>query len=87
MRVSIDISMYPLEEEYREPILTFIGRLQQNPRLSVKSNTMSTQVFGSYDAVMSEMTDEIRTVLEANPQTVFVLKLIGVDRSGTAIDG
>ena len=85
MDVSIDISMYPLEEEYCPSIIEFIDRLDANPNLKVERNSMSTQVFGEYKTVMAEMTDEMLIALEKLPTTVFVLKLIGTDRSTARI--
>ncbi len=31
MRISVDISLYPLTEQYVEPILAFIKQLENNP--------------------------------------------------------
>lgn len=46
MRISLDISLYPLTEGYVEPILKFIDQLETNDKLIVKRNSLSTQVFG-----------------------------------------
>ncbi len=81
MRISIDISLYPLTEGYVEPILAFIDQLETNPKLVVKRNSLSTQVFGEYQDVMVMMTSEIEAVFEQLPHSVFVLKLIGTDRA------
>jgi uncharacterized protein YqgV (UPF0045/DUF77 family) len=81
MRISIDISLYPLNENYVEPILTFIAKLETNPNLIVKRNSLSTQVFGEYRDVMDCLDDEIEAVFDAIPESVFVLKLIGTDRA------
>jgi len=85
MIVSIDISMYPLEEEYCQPILDFIDRIEQNPKLKIERNSMSTQVFGEYRTVMAEVSEEMLVALEKLPTTVFVLKIIGTDRSKARI--
>lgn len=81
MFVSIDISMYPLDENYTASITEFINRLDANPKLKIERNRMSTQVFGDYHAVMAEVSQEMLSALEQLPTTVFVLKLIGADRS------
>ena len=52
MRISVDISLYPLTEDYVEPILAFIAQLESNSKLIVKRNSLSTQVFGEYRDVM-----------------------------------
>jgi len=80
MRISIDISLYPLTEGYVEPILEFINKLETNDKLVVKRNSLSTQVFGEYRDVMDCMDSEIEAVFEALPHSVFVLKMIGTDR-------
>ena len=46
MRISVEISMYPLKDEYIPGIQAFIDRLNKYPELKVITNTMSTQVFG-----------------------------------------
>ena len=81
MRISVDISLYPLNENYVDPILTFIAKLETNPKLIVKRNSLSTQVFGEYRDVMDCLDDEIETVFAAIPESVFVLKLVGMDRA------
>ncbi|WP_044410809.1 hypothetical protein [Thiomicrospira microaerophila] len=81
MKVSLDISMYPLDQHFVEPILAFIARLEQQPGLVIKRNSLSTQVFGDLQHIMQLMTDEITEVFNQNPNTVFVLKLVGQDRS------
>ena len=52
MKLSVEISMYPLKDEFIPAIQNFIDRLNTHPALQVLTNTMSTQVFGDYDAVM-----------------------------------
>ncbi|MDG6774106.1 YkoF family thiamine/hydroxymethylpyrimidine-binding protein [Thiomicrorhabdus sp. ZW0627] len=86
MKISVDISMYPLQEDYCQPILDFIARLEQNPDLTIARNSLSTQVFGDFDSVMKEMNQDMKEVLEKIPHSVFVLKIVGVDRSAAVID-
>ncbi len=81
MRISIDISLYPLNENYVEPILTFITKLENNSKLVVKRNSLSTQIFGEYRDVMDCLDCEIEAVFNVLPESVFVLKMIGTDRA------
>ncbi len=81
MRISVDISLYPLTEQYVELILAFIDQLENNPALIVKRNSLSTQVFGEYADVMAAMTSEIEAVFATMPHSAFVLKLVGTDRA------
>lgn len=86
MKVSIDISMYPLNEQYCQPITDFIDKLETYPKVSVQRNSMSTHIYGDYQEVMNTLNIEILQVLEQIPETVFVIKLIGTDREKAVID-
>jgi uncharacterized protein YqgV (UPF0045/DUF77 family) len=78
MNTSIDISYYPLHDEFIPPIKDFIHRLNQYKELTVKTNGMSTQVFGEYRQVMEAITNEIEKSFEL-PHSVFILKVINAD--------
>ncbi len=80
MRISVDISLYPLTEDYVEPILAFINQLEANDKLVVKRNSLSTQVFGEYRDVMDCIDAEMENVFAALPHSVFAMKFIGTDR-------
>jgi len=79
MNISVEISMYPLRSAYETPILKFIEQLHQHPNLKIMTNTMSTQIFGKYEAVMGALTPEIRTAFMAEPTTIMVMKIINAD--------
>lgn len=78
MNTSVEISYYPLNVEYIPPIKDFIERMNKYDELRVRTNGMSTQVFGSYTDVMKALTIEIERSFEL-PHSVFVLKLINAD--------
>ena len=78
MTTSVDISYYPLKEEFIPPIKSFIDRLHGYEGLAVKTNGMSTQVFGEYFEVMKAITHEIHKSFEL-PHSVFILKIINAD--------
>lgn len=80
MRISVDISLYPLTEQFVEPILGFIHKLEQNPKLMISRNNLSTQIFGEYRDVMDAMDTEMEAIFRQLPHSVFVLKIIGNDR-------
>lgn len=79
MQLSIEISKYPLANEYIPPIKGFIDELNAQPGLTVLTNTMSTQVFGEYDAVMQALQHCIRWSFERYGKVVFVVKFIHGD--------
>ena len=55
MQLSVEISKYPLADDYITPIKGFIEQLNQYPDIQVITNTMSTQLFGDYDSVMQAL--------------------------------
>lgn len=78
MNISVDISYYPLNEEFIPPIKDFIGQLNRYENLIVQTNGMSTQVFGDFDEVLNSIKTEIKKSFEI-PHSVFVLKIINAD--------
>jgi hypothetical protein len=78
MKISIDISYYPLQPEFVTPILDFINRLKQYENIEAVKNGISTQVFGEDFDVMNAITTEIYNSFEV-PHSVFVLKIINAD--------
>lgn len=86
MKTSVEISMYPLREQYCQPIIDFIDKLETHPEVSIQRNSMSTHIYGDYQAVMGTLNTEMLIVLEQIPETVFVIKLIGTDREKAVID-
>jgi uncharacterized protein YqgV (UPF0045/DUF77 family) len=81
MEIGVEISLYPLQDQYVPDIKEFIGRLQSQPGLRVVTNSMSTQVFGPYDAVMDVLRRELRASFEQlgkkAGKAVFVMKVLG----------
>jgi uncharacterized protein YqgV (UPF0045/DUF77 family) len=78
MNISVDISYYPLTEEYIPPIKDFISRLNGYDSIIAKTNGMSTQVFGTYEEVMEILVREIKQSFEL-PHSVFVMKIVNAD--------
>ncbi len=78
MKTSVDISYYPLNEEFIPPIREFIDRINTYEGIVAQTNGMSTQVFGEYDLVMKALTAEIKKSFD-NPHSVFVMKVINAD--------
>jgi len=76
--ISVEISYYPLNEAYKPPINDFISRMKSYENLNVRTNTMSTQVFGEYQEVMGALTNEIQKSFDL-PHSIFVVKIINAD--------
>lgn len=80
MQATAEISLYPLNEGYKEEIIDFILRLKQYPNLKVVVNGMSTQLFGEYDELMQVLAAEGKKVFESG-KAVLIIKLTGTDQS------
>ncbi len=78
MNTSVDVSYYPLKDEFIPPIKAFIDRLNTYDDIVVRTNGMSTQVFGPYRRVMNAITHEIEQSFEL-PHSVFILKIVNAD--------
>ncbi len=76
MKAAIEISMYPLNEEYEPPILDFIGRLNKYSGIRVQTNSMSTQISGEYDVIMDILQQEMKTSFERGKTVAMVMKVI-----------
>lgn len=76
MKIAVEISLYPLNQQYEAPILDFIRRLNQQAGLKVHTNNMSTQIEGEYDLVMEVLQKELKESMEKDGVTISVLKIL-----------
>lgn len=75
MRITVDISMYPLTESYIEPIKKFLEAINSNPDIEVMTNKVSTQLRGEHSVIMPLITDEMVRVFDSI-RASFVIKII-----------
>ena len=76
MKVAVDISLYPLDENFIPPIKSVIERLGQHEGVEIEYNRMSTQLRGEFDVVVPALTAEIRTTFVDVPKAVFAIKIL-----------
>ena len=76
MKVAVDISLYPLTENFIPPIQDVIERLNGYDGIQVSTNPMSTQIRGEYEDVMAALQTEIRETFEAVPKAVFAIRIL-----------
>lgn len=79
MKVSVDISLYPLDKNYEKPIVAFIEKLKESP-FTVLENPLSTQVYGEYDEVMDLIKNAMKETFITEEMAVFAMKFIKGDR-------
>lgn len=81
MKVSVEISLYPLDNNYIPPIQSFIDKLKTYSEIMVIENTMSTQVYGEYSQVLKIVNTEMQNTHRNTPKAAFVLKVLNGDLS------
>ncbi len=74
MTISVEISLYPLKEEYGALVNNFLEELQQNKALQIETSAMSTLILGDFEAVMPAISAASKKVFETE-KAVFVLKI------------
>jgi uncharacterized protein YqgV (UPF0045/DUF77 family) len=74
MKISAELSLYPLDNDYRQIVLDFIESLKKNSSLEVITNGMSTQIFGDIDEVMSTITRATKELYEQK-KAILVMKI------------
>ena len=77
MMLTVEISMYPLQADYRPLISEFIERLNHDyPGFRINTTITATTVVGEYDAVMQMLRDMLRWSNATHGRAVFVTKFI-----------
>ena len=79
MIITVELSLYPLADEFVDQIRDFILRLRRQPDVEVITNQMSTQVRGDFDAVTTALTQCMRVSMQSSRTLVFVAKFLNAD--------
>ncbi len=76
MQLKVEMSFYPLKEDYIPSIKSYIESLHQYSEISIETNTMSTQICGDYDKVMQLVTETMKPAFQQQQKAVFVCKFL-----------
>lgn len=76
MLVTVEISMYPLNANFRELVEGFIEKLESYQSLRVNPGSTSTVIIGEYLTVMETITELLSWSHSEHGQSVFVTKFI-----------
>lgn len=76
MQVSVELTMYPLQEEFIPKILAFIEKLNQEDDLKIQTFPTATIICGDYDKVMDCIKETIRWSTETQGKAVFLTKIL-----------
>jgi len=85
MKISVELTLTPLQDNYEPAIIDFIKKLRASG-LTVLENPLSTQVYGDYDIVMEILNKEMKTALESVERGLLYIKIVKSDRSEYAAD-
>jgi|TARA_B100000767_G_C19743955_1_gene527566 uncharacterized protein YqgV (UPF0045/DUF77 family) len=79
MKISVELTLTPLHDDYEPSIIHFIQQLRAST-LKVIENPLSTQVYGDYDEVMKILTIEIKEAFELIERGLLHMKIVKSDR-------
>lgn len=74
MKISLEVSYYPLLDHYSDAVKEFIRLLANHKNITLESGTMSSTVYGAYEDVMDLLNESLKPLMEQYP-SVFVLKI------------
>tara|TARA_X000000950_G_C13696980_1_gene570529 strand:- start:230 stop:490 length:261 start_codon:yes stop_codon:yes gene_type:complete len=80
MKLSIELTLTPLRQDYIPTIKSFILSLRSLDFI-VKENPLSTQIYGDFDSVMQELIPLIRNTFQNEEAIILHLKMVKGDRS------
>jgi uncharacterized protein YqgV (UPF0045/DUF77 family) len=76
VQITVELSLYPFNENYKSLIKDFIAELNKRDGLVVKTSPTSTLIHGEYNLVMDTLKELIAWSHEKHGREVFVAKFI-----------
>ena len=80
MKISIDLTLSPLQDDYEKHVIAFIKTLRAS-KFTVLENPLSTQIYGDYDELMPFLNAQIKKSFDNQDVCVLTMKLVKTDRS------
>ena len=79
MRITAEISLYPMQERFVPRIMTFIHAIRNARGLDVSVNQMSTQISGELADVTRALHQALELSFSAGGSQVLVAKFLNAD--------
>ena len=76
LKLTAEMSLYPLREDYIPVIKSFIETAAKKQDITLVSNAMSTQACGDWDSVMQLVNDCLKASHERFGKQVLICKFI-----------
>ena len=80
MRVSIELTLTPLSDDFESSIKNFIKKIRALD-FKVIENPLSTQIFGEYDTLMPSIQKTVKETFEEESFVMLNMKIVKGDRS------
>ena len=80
MQISVELTLLPLQEDFKNIIKGFIVKLRES-KFTVLENPLSTQVYGEYGEVMPFLTNTIEDTFKKSEHILVNMKIVKSDRS------
>ncbi len=80
MKISIELTLTPLKNDFIPTIKSFILQLRSLGFI-IKENPLSTQVYGDFDSIMQGLLPLIRKTFKEENSVMLHLKIVKGDRS------
>lgn len=79
MRITAEMSLYPLSNGWLDAILAFIDVMHADGRIEIAVNQMSTQMSGELDDVMTVLAEAMRRSFDVGGPQALVVKFLNAD--------
>ena len=79
MRITAELSLYPIQNDHIPPIENFIHQLLDRNDLEIKVTQLSTQIRGELRTVMVALTEALEASFNAYGTQVLVAKILNAD--------
>ena len=74
MTSTIEISLYPLRDDYPAHVIRFLSKLKAMPDVEINTNGMSTIIIGEYGSLWKQLGELMEEEL-ASGYSLFVMKV------------
>ena len=79
MRITAELSLYPLRDDYIPAVQSFVHSVQDTPDLEIRVNQMSTQLTGELADVCRAVETALRHSFENGGPQALVAKFLNAD--------
>lgn len=76
MVITVEISLYPLKDEFETYILDFIHAIRSNKDLTVRTTVMSTLIKGEMDLVFDTLKVELQKIYTKLDTSCTIIKIV-----------